>query len=115
MNIKQQFEFLENQEYKFSLINEVNSLKEQCILEKNNEYYYKCIILISDIYIEHQNLDEALNLLMKEIKNLDKTVFLSIYYDFLDRLIYLYINKRNYNVALRYIAQKEKIINKNDK
>lgn len=114
MNIKEQFEFLESQEYKFSLINDINALKEQCILEKNTEYYYKCILLMSDLYIEHQNNDEALNLLMKEIKNLDKSIFVTIYYDFLDRLIYLYINKRNYNVALRYISQKEKIVNKKD-
>ena len=114
MNIKQQFEILLDKEYKFSLINEVNALKEQCILENNTEYYNKCNLLISDIYIEHQNFDEALNLLLKEQKKLDKVVFKNIYFDFLDRLIYLYINKRNYNVALRYISQKEKLIDKNN-
>lgn len=114
MTIKEQFEVLELQEYKFSLINEINSLKEQCVLEKNTEYLYKCILLISDVYIEHQNFDDALNLLLKEVKTLDKTIFKHLYYDFLDRIIYLYINKRNYSVAIRYIAQKEKIINKND-
>ena len=57
MNIKQQFEILLDKEYKFSLINEVNALKEQCILENNTEYYNKCNLLISDIYIEHQNFE----------------------------------------------------------
>ena len=97
MNIKQQYEILLEKEYKFSLISEINSLKDQCILENNTEYLFKCTLLISDVYIEHQNFDEALSLLLKEMKNLDKIVFKTIYIDFLERLIYLYINKTYYH------------------
>lgn len=114
MNIKEKYNELLDCEYKFSLINEINVLKEQCIIENNTEFLFKCNLLISDIYIEHQNFNEALSLLMKDIKNVDKVVFKNVYLDFLDRLIYLYINKRNYNVALRYISEKEKELNVND-
>lgn len=114
MTIKEKYNELLDKEYKFSLINEINTLKEQCIIENNTEYLFKCNILISDIYIEHQNFNEALTLLLKDIKNVDKIIFKNIYLDFLDRLIYLYINKRNYNIALRYISDKEKELNPND-
>ncbi len=114
MSIKEIYNQLLEKEYKFSLINEINVLKEQCIIENNTEYLFKCNILISDIYIEYQNFNEALTLLLKDIKNVDKIVFKNIYLDFLDRLIYLYINKRNYNIALRYISEKEKELNPKD-
>ena len=88
MNIKEKYNELLDCEYKFSLINEINVLKEQCIIENNTEFLFKCNLLISDIYIEHQNFNEALSLLMKDIKNVDKVVFKNVYLDFLDRLIY---------------------------
>lgn len=114
MTIKEKYNELLEKEYKFSLINEINVLKEQCIIENNTEYLFKCNLLISDIYIEHQNFNEALSLLLKDVKNVDKIIFKNIYLDFLDRLIYLYINKRNYNIALRYISEKEKELNFSD-
>lgn len=114
MTIKERYNELLEKEYKFSLINEINVLKEQCIIENNTEYLFKCNLLISDIYIEHQNFNEALSLLLKDVKNVDKIIFKNIYLDFLDRLIYLYINKRNYNIALRYISEKEKELSFSD-
>ncbi len=114
MTIKEQYDILLDKEYKFSLLNEINELKEQCVLENNTEYMYKCDLLISDIYIEHQNYNEALNILLKDIKLVDEIVFKNVYIDLLDRLIYLYITKRNYNIALRYISEKEKNIDLND-
>jgi len=114
MTIREQYNILLNKEYSYSLINEVNELKERCYLENNTEFIYKCNILISDIYIEYQNNSEALNLLSNDIKKIDKVVFKNIYLDYLDRLIYLYINKRNYHVAIRYIQDKETYISEDD-
>ena len=65
MSIKEKYYELLNKEYSFGLINEVNLLKEQCLLENNTEFVYKCNILIADIYIDYQNNNEALNLLLK--------------------------------------------------
>ena len=114
MSVREQYNILLNKEYSYSLINEVNELKERCIYENNTEFIYKCNILIADIHIKYQNNTEALNLLSKDIKSIDKTIFRNIYLDYLDRLIYLYINKRNYHVAIRYIQDKESIFTDED-
>lgn len=114
MTIREKYNNLLNKEYNFGLINEVNELKEQCILENNTEFIFKCNILISDIYIQYQNDSEALNLLSKDIKKIDRIIFKNIYLDYLDRLIYLYINKRNYHIAIRYIKDKEQYIQEDD-
>lgn len=108
MNIREQFENLLKKDKSFSLIKEVNSVKDQCIKENNQEYYYQCILLTADIYIEHGNNDEAISLLLKEFKKIDEVIFKNIYSEYLDKLIYLYISKRNYKVALKYISLKEK-------
>ena len=79
MVIREQYELLLNKEYKFSLINEVNSLKDECIKQNNQEYIYKCNLLISDIYIDHDNKEEALNILLKDIKAIDQVIFKNIY------------------------------------
>ncbi len=114
MNIREKYLELSYKDYKFSLIDEVNILKDNCILEDNQEYMYLCNILISDIYIEHGNFEEALNIILKDIRNVDKSVFQKIYISLLDRLIYIYITKRNYQVALRYAREKELYIDKDD-
>lgn len=114
LNIREQFAILEQKDKTFSLLNEINVLKDQCIKENNKEYYYECILLTADVYIEHQNNDEAISLLLKEFKKIDEVIFQKVYLEFLDKLIYLYINKRNYKVALRYITLKEKYINEKD-
>ncbi len=108
MNIREQFANLLKKDKSFSLIKEVNSLKDQCIRENNKEYYYQCILLTADIYIEHGNNDEAISLLLKEFKRIDEVIFKNIYSEYIDKLIYLYISKRNYKVALKYISMKEK-------
>lgn len=115
MNIREEFEILSQKEYSFSLINEIVGLKSKCVQQSNMEFFYKCNLLISDIYIDQQNNQEALNLLLKDIKTIDQALFSNIYLNYLDRLIYLYINRRNYNIALKYINQKESLINKDDK
>lgn len=114
MNIREQLAALEQKDKSFSLLKEINLLKDQSIKENNKEVYYGCILLTADVYIEHQNNDEAISLLLKEFKKIDEVVFQKVYLEFLDKLIYLYINKRNYKVALRYITLKEKYINPND-
>ena len=114
MNIREQLTILEQKDKSFSLLKEINSLKDQSIKENNKEVYYGCILLTADVYIEHQNNDEAISLLLKEFKKIDEVVFQKVYLEFLDKLIYLYINKRNYKVALRYISMKEKYVSQND-
>lgn len=115
LSIKECYDTLLSYELSFSLIDMINSLKDRCIKENNKEYLYKCNLLISDVYIERDTTEEALNLLLKDIKNIDPSIFKNIYLSYLDRLVYLYVNKRNYNVAIRYASLKETLLNKTDK
>ncbi len=112
--IREKYQELLTKEYSYSLINEVNELKSQCVREQNKEYYFLCDILLIDIYIEHQNLEEALEIAQKDIQNFDSATFKSIYLSYLERIIYIYITKKNFRIAKRYALEKEKYIDKNN-
>ena len=112
--IRNEYNRLSNKEYKFSLIDEVKRLKEACVKEENYEYYYLCDSLIADIYLEHNNLDEPLKLIKEDLKNIDKIVYKKAYLSLLDRILYIYITKRNYQLAYKYANDKYKYLDKND-
>ena len=112
--IKNEYNRLSNKEYKFTLIDEVKRLKEACIKEENFEYYYLCDSLIVDVYLEHNNLDEALKILIEDYKTIDKNVYISAYLSLLDRILYIYITKRNYRLAYKYASLKFAILDKED-
>ena len=112
--IRNEYIRLSNKEYKFSLIDEVKRLKEACIKEENYEYYYLCDSLIIDIYLEHNNLEEPLKLLKEDLKSIDKIVYKNAYLSLLDRILYIYITKRNYQLAYKYANDKYKYLDKNN-
>ncbi len=112
--IRERYQELLGKEYKFDLIDEVVDLKTQCIKEQNKEYYFLCNLLIIDIYIEHQNFDEALEIAQRDIQNFDSATFRNIYLSYLERLIYIYITKKNFRIAKKYVLEKEKFIDKNN-
>ena len=112
--IRNEYQRLSNKEYKFSLIDEVKRLKEACIKEENYEYFYLCDALIVDIYIEHQNLDEALKILSADLNKIDKVVYKNVYLSLLDRILYVYITNKNYKLAYKYAKEKYQVLDKDD-
>lgn len=112
--IKSEYNRLASKEFKFTLIEEVKRLRELAIKKQSDEYYYLCNILVADIYLEHNNYEEPLKLLSQDIKNIDRTVFENLYISILDRVLYIYITRKNFRLAYHYAKQKIKYIDKND-
>ena len=110
--IRNEYEKLASQELKFSLIDEAKALKGKCAIDEVYDYYYLCDILIADIYLEHNNYDEPLKILLSDIKDIDTVLYKNIYISLLDRAIYIYITKKNYRLAYRFAFYKNKCIDK---
>lgn len=116
MDIKEKYQqLLKNENKTLYLIDKVKTLRDQCVMEQNNEYFYLCNLLIVDIYIDNNEYDEAINILNKDISNFDSITFKNIYVSYLERIIYLYIKKRNFRVAYRYVFEKRKYIDEKDR
>lgn len=110
MRIRDLYQKLAKLNPSMDLIEDVKTLKNQCLIEQNNEYFYLASLLLIDIYIQYEMMDEALALLNKDFVDFDATTFQNIYVSFLERIIYVYIQKRNYLVAQHYVFEKRKYI-----
>ena len=112
--LKNEYNRLSQMEMKFSLIDDVKKLREEALKKQSLEYYYLCNILISDIHLEHNNYEEAIKILRKDIHDIDKALFKNLYISILDRVLYIYISRKNFRLAYHYAKEKIKYIDKND-
>lgn len=110
MNVKEVYNELTKKELTLDDFGTIVELKNQCMLEMNQEYYYLCDSLIVDIYINEKLYDDALRICIKHINTIDSIVFKKIYLSFLERAIYILIQKKNYKSAYRYAYMKSKVI-----
>ncbi|MGB4695156.1 MAG: tetratricopeptide repeat protein, partial [Bacilli bacterium] len=110
MNVKEVYNDLIKKELTLDDFGTIVELKNQCMLEMNQEYYYLCDSLIVDIYINEKLYDDALKICIKHINSIDSIVFKKIYLSFLERAIYILIQKKNYKSAYRYAYMKSKVI-----
>ncbi len=110
MNIKEVYYELTKKDLSLADFKTIVELKNQCIIEMNQEYLYLSDILIIDIYINENLYDDALNIAIKNINNIDSIIFKKIYISFLERAIYIFIQKKNYKSAYRYAFMKRKAI-----
>lgn len=108
MNIKERYLIFANRQNTLNDISEIKNLRDLCLKEMNYEYQYYCDLLLADIYTENNQLDEALNISNKDLEVIDPNIFRVIYLSFLERIIYIYIQKKNYNIAYRYSNMKKK-------
>ncbi|HHU56390.1 MAG TPA: hypothetical protein GXZ48_06865 [Acholeplasmataceae bacterium] len=115
MNIKEIYQNLISKQPSLNLLEQAKNLRDQCVLQQNQEYYYLANLYIIDIYIEYNKLDEALSIINIDFSRIDNTVFRNIYVSYLERLIYIYINKRNFAVAYRYVFEKRQYIDDKDR
>ena len=112
--IRNEYQRLSNKELEFSLIEDVKRLKEACLKEELYDYYYLCDSLICDVYLEHNCLEEPLKILVEDLSNIDKVVYKSAYLSLLDRILYIYITKKNYRLAYKYASEKSRYIDTKD-
>ncbi|NLM32205.1 MAG: hypothetical protein GX204_05650 [Acholeplasmataceae bacterium] len=106
MSIREKYKELVARSLALADFSEIMELKSRCRQEMNQEYLYLCDILITDIYINENLWDDALNTALKALNNIDNVVFQKIYISLLDRIIYIFIHKRNYKSAYRYAFMK---------
>ena len=92
--LKNEYNRLSQMEMKFSLIDDVKKLREEALKKQSLEYYYLSNILISDIHLEHNNYEEAIKILRKDIHDIDKALFKNLYISILDRVLYIYNSNR---------------------
>ena len=94
---------------------ELLNLRNRCMNEQNFEYYYLSTLHLIDIYIELLLYDEGITYALQDIANIDQVIYRKIYLSYLDRLIYLYIQKRNYRLAYNYVEAKVHLIDTNNR
>ena len=112
VSLREEYDYLLSKELKFNLIDEIKAFKEKCINNGNDEYLYKADLLISDVYLEHKSFEEPLKLLLSDFKIIDPTLYSKIYVEVVERILYIYITRQNYRLALKYASIKEKYIDK---
>jgi len=109
--LTQVYNELSNTKLDLSYVDEIITLKNECKLINNLQYFYLFDILLCDIYINCNQLDDALNLALKDYDEIDKDKFTDIHIMILDRVIYVYITKQFYQSALRYTTEKKLYLN----
>ena len=114
MNIREIYDQLSNQELSLEIFNQVVTLRNECKITNNYEYFYLSTLLMIDIYINEGLFDDALALANKSFTDLDKTIFQKIYVSVLDRLIYIFIQKKNHRRAFIYANEKRLYIDNNN-
>jgi len=102
MEIRDRYKELTAQELTLQDFSKIVDLKKQCTMEMNREYTFLCDILIIDIYINERLFDDALAIVLKSVNYIDSVVFQKVYISFLERIIFIYIQKRNFKSAYRY-------------
>ena len=110
MNVKEIYNSLTNKTLSLSDFNDIINFKNQCKIEMNQEYLYLADILIIDLYINEGLYDDALEIANKAIHSIDNVVFSKIYVSFIERLIYIFIQKKNFKSAYRYAFMKRNYI-----
>lgn len=110
MTIKEKYQKLVAQGVDLSLKDQIYALRDTCLLEQNHEYYYLCNLLMADLLIDALLFDDAMQIINKDMTHFDRVTFQNIYVQYLERLIFIHIKKRNFKVAHRYVFEKRKYI-----
>ncbi|MFA7127226.1 MAG: hypothetical protein WC182_06725, partial [Bacilli bacterium] len=115
MMIRDQYTQLSSSPVNATSIEAMKKFRDRCITEQNHEYYYFANLKLIDYYIELSLYEEGLLLANHDLPDLDPTVFRYIYVSYLERLIYLNVQKRNFRMAYRYVFQKRQFIDEGNR
>ena len=100
---------LEN-ELTSKLIPDILTIQNEFLKIKDYNNYYLCTNKIIDIYINEENLDEALDLALDLYSKSNLSSFRESYKQVIDQLIYIYITKQYYQRALSLLNKKKELI-----
>ena len=114
MAIKDLYLELNKKPFSKEVLNAYLDLRKDAMLASNSEYYYLCGIKIADIYLQFSNLNQAIDILNKDLDKCDPVTFKNIYVALLERIIYAYIKKGNFKIAYKFISEKRKYIDNRD-
>ncbi len=106
MILKDVYNQLANKSLSLADYNNIIAFKNQSRVEMKQEFTYLADVLLIDLYINENLLDDALNVATKAISTIDTLTFKNIYISILERLIYIYIQKKNFKSAYRYAFMK---------
>lgn len=115
MDFKIKYQELLNLPYDNNTIDKVKEFNNYCVESQNKEYYYLSNLLIVDNYTDLNKLDDALTILINDLTDFDSSTFKNIYISYLERIIYIYIKKRNFKIAYRYVFEKRKYIDSDNR
>ena len=104
---------LEN-ELTSKLIPDILTIQNEFLKIKDYNNYYLCTNKIIDIYINEENLDEALDLALDLYSKNNLSSFGESYKQVIDQLIYIYITKQYYQRALSLLNKKKELIDINN-
>ena len=104
---------LEN-ELTSKLIPDILTIQNEFLKIKDYNNYYLCTNKIIDIYINEENLDEALDLALDLYSKNNLSSFRESYKQVIDQLIYIYITKQYYQRALSLLNKKKELIDINN-
>ncbi len=104
---------LEN-ELTSKLIPDILTIQNEFLKIKDYNNYYLCTNKIIDIYINEENLDEALDLALDLYSKSNLSSFRESYKQVIDQLIYIYITKQYYQRALSLLNKKKELIDINN-
>lgn len=110
MDLKIKYQELLNLPYGVESIGKIKEFNNYCVEIQNYEFYYLSNLLIVDNYTDLSKYDEALSILINDLTDFDASVFQNLYVSYLERIIYIYIKKRNFKIAYRYVFEKRKYI-----
>ena len=114
IDFKHTFAELEQKNLKEEDISLLESFLVSCEKFGEFNYYFKAVIMLTDLYLDLNNLNKALdtinlNFNKPQLKK-DELLLLST----LDRIIFIYLEKRNFSVAYKYASIKRQYIKDTD-
>ena len=112
--LKQMYEALLDQPLAAIEFEKLDQFIKQAKRENNQEYVYNGYMLQLDYFIELGRLDETLESALKILQKMDSEQYPTFYIGLLDRIIYVYIQRKNFKAAYRYVFKKRNHINLDD-
>jgi len=100
-----------------SLINsreEIEKYIDYCIKNNNQEYLYKYQLIDAKFLTEKEQYAQALLLLERLIKSVDKEKYKDVYLHIIDQLIYICVTRKFSQLALKYIHLKSQSMDTSD-